>query len=277
MNISVEKNQYIVPIRFVGIEELGIVDLKDEDFYARTTETCIKTQGMSLRRYYENCIEDKIANDKLDEGVKDESKVISLEHLSMIKHNIKKQIEYKFLKVRDIAKCMTPGQILEMHINQFKDMFKAYIDNIPCLTSIKEKSINGMTFDELLEIHIGKFKRIYDFHYNEFKCEEMNGVKIRKVSEASLEVKIKQMAMETEAIFKNIAKLLDGLSLDQKFQVVEVVLITIMECHIENVACFKRATSKSINGMSMQELINMHKIKIENIFNDHVELLSCDK
>ncbi|MEG1256761.1 hypothetical protein [Clostridium sp.] len=270
MNISIDKNQYMVPVRFVGIEELGIIDLQGEDFYIRSTEECVIAQGINLRRYYENFRE-------APESTEDDVKAVSPEQLEMIKDNIKKQIEYKFLKMRDFAKFLTAEQILDMHINQYKDILVGHVNNIPCFSVIKDKSINGMNLDQVLESHINKFKETYNFHKNAFNCEEMNMIKTPKISQPILDMKTKEMAMETEAMFKNMVKVAENLSLEQVLQVYELICTTIIQAHIDNVPCFNTAVSKNMNGMSLPEIINMHITKLKNTFNNHVELLECNK
>lgn len=259
MRALINRKQYIVPVKFRDIEELGILNLKVEDNYLR------------VKGKEENIDGRKLCN------MEEKKSEVSQEQLKIIEYNFKKQIKYRFLKMKNFTRHLTQEQISDIHINQFKDILIGHVDNIPCCVGIRENSTNGMNFEQGLEGHINKFKEIYNFHYNALKCADMNKIRASKASEEAIDMKTKEMEMETEAMFENMIKVSKKLSLEQILQMDKVMLTTIMEEHIENVPCFKEATSKPIDGMSIQEIINMHMMKFENLFNEHIEFLHCNK
>lgn len=247
--ITNKNNSFLVPVIFVSAEELEVT-IENNPY--------IPNNIYSSSRQYTNFS----SNNKVG---------VSAEELSMIKSKIKKQLEYKFYQLRDIAKHLTPDQIEVVHLSIFKALFNANVDNIPCLNVIKTKSINGMTYNQVLDMHINKFKEMYNLHNNMFNSNREYSAKTSKITDEQLMVKLNQIIAEIHLIFKNISSTIEKISIEQALEIYEMILQILISLHCGNVNCFN-----GINEANCKNIAKMYLDTLKETFYLHVHLLHCE-
>lgn len=263
MKILKEYENFVVPVRYVDMEDLDIVILEDIDILGYEN---INIATRVIKRNFDKG-ENLFRNNREKKPVA--SNGVSQDELDDIKWKIKKQIEYYFIQIKDFAENLTSEQLLEMHTTIFKDIWMAHVNNIPCFEKVKQRP----NLDKILEAHIDKFKKIFNFHYNKFKCQEFDNVKKPIVTAEEIQIASKEATIEIEIMFKNMFKMLENLSVEQVGEIHEFILTTVVEEDIENIPCFKKMAST----LNLDKLTEKHKRFIGEKFNEHLNRLGCEK
>lgn len=257
MNTLKENENFVVPFRYVDMEDLDIVITKERGSLEN------KSINIATRAIEKNI-------NKSENIIKEKKpvveKVVSQKELNDIKTKIKKQIEYHLIKMKDFTKTLTSDQLLEIHTNIFKDVWMGYVNNMPCLAKVKPK----LNLDKLLEY---KGNKIFNYHYNKLKGQEIEKVKQHIVTLEEIEAKIKEATIEVEFMFKKVVKMIENISAPQVEEVHEFILVTLIEDDNENIPYLKKVESK----LDSDKVEDYHRCFTRRKFNEHLNKLGCHR
>ena len=99
--------------------------------------------------------------------------------IGKIKKSIEEKMEELFEKAHKYTENLSHEDIVRLHENHVKDVFYAYINNIPSL----QKIVVEIGEEKVLEEIKSKFMANFHFHEKMVKCEELRDDRKTKYTE----------------------------------------------------------------------------------------------
>ena len=188
---------------------------------------------------------------------------------------VEKNIEYLFFKVKDLLKMTSEEDYYKVFEGVYKSILLAHVNNVPCFSVIKGKTVNGMNAKKALEVHLAKFKKNYDFHIKAFECFQDDSRESKTLTQNGVDIKIATISNEISTIFKAFIAKIGMVSIEKVLNLHIFMIETIFNLLVNNVPCFEKAKG-GIKGMTLEEKKHMHIEAFKKIFNEHVKLLNCN-
>lgn len=252
---------FIVPVAFVTTSELEL-NVTNNPYLSYDNYTISERKFENTFEY----IEIPVLDPRLD---------FSSEEIQVIKHKIKKYIEYKFYQLKDMSSMLMPEQLLLAHINIYKTIFNIHTNTSTCLSDLKTKPLNGKTYEQVLDMHLNKFKETYILHKNMLNCSTNNELKSSIITNEQLMTKSKHDETELTSLLNSILINTKKLTHQQLLEIHEMICETLINLHVNNSKCFNDIKSNGINGMTFEQIITMHLNKVKETFSIHVNILQC--
>lgn len=214
--------------------------------------------------FFDNDFLDKTSREEIDNG-----------KVSRLRENIKHNIQYLFLKIKDLMEFTEVNERYYTAESIFKAVMMAHFNNVECFQNIKKAPVNGVTKEVLIKENLSEFKKLYDFHNNLSNCNRDIEPKQKCFTKEELELKIIDLSNNIDLIINQMSKRAGNLPSGEILKLHLLMMETFMNLLMATIPCFEQAKN-GYDVISLENLKEMHKQRFTNIFNRNVQVLGCE-
>lgn len=214
--------------------------------------------------FFDNDFFDKTSREEIDNG-----------KLSRLRENIKHNIQYLFLKIKDLMEFTEVNERYYVAESTFKAVMMAHLNNIECFQNIKKDAVNGVIKEALIKENLSEFKELYRFHNNLYNSNRNIETKQKCFSKEELELKISDLNNNIYLIINQMSKRVGSLPSGEILKLHLLMMETFMNLLMATIPCFEQAKN-GYDAISLEKLKSMHKQRFTNIFNRNIQILGCE-
>ncbi|SCJ50991.1 Uncharacterised protein [uncultured Clostridium sp.] len=211
-------------------------------------------------------------NNFFDKSLREE---INNEKVSKLRENIKHNMQYLFLKIKDLMEFTEVNERYYAAESIFKAVMIAHVNNGEWFQNIKKAPVNGVTKEELMKENLSEFNKLYDFHNNLSNCNREVESKQKCFSKGELEVKIMGLSTNIDLIINQMSKRAGNLPSGEILKLHLLIMETFINLLMATIPYFEQAKN-GYDAISLEKLKGMHKQRFTNIFNRNLQVLGCE-
>lgn len=185
--------------------------------------------------------------------------------IGKIKKSIEEKMEELFEKAHKYTENLSHEDIVRLHENHVKDVFNAYINNIPSL----QKIVVEIGEEKVLEEIKSKFMANFHFHEKMVKCEELRDDRKTKYTEEEILENNKKISKYIDEVVTSIIQECRDLNTEEIKEIHIFIFKLIFQSDIEHIPCFKSA-SKTMN---IDVINRIHDRKITETISKYISMI----